>query len=119
MKYKELILINDIITLPSKINKTLKNDAFDWLNQAEFDNAIIEIDEKQNVIWHMGTWYNGHWHGDVWLDGIWNNGYWHQGEWYNGLWRNGTWLNGTWHNGIWKKGIWKSGEKEKSYSLTI
>ena len=47
----------------------------DWLKEAFFTDAVVEITRMGSVTWKNGTW------------------------------KNGTWKNGRWDWGVWKKGI--------------
>lgn len=76
----------------------------EWLKKADFENAVVEIDENGDVIWRGGAWLGG-----TWVDGTWIHGDFVRGTWKNGKWLSGNWLNGIWEGGIWKKGNWVNG----------
>ena len=81
----------------------------DWLKDALFEDAVVEITKYGHVIWKKGTWKNGTWKDGIWKYGYWEDGTWEKGTWKRGLWVNGTWENGVWEDGIWGKGYWEDG----------
>lgn len=108
---------------------------FYWILDAEVSDAIIGIDNNQNIIWYKGTWEGGRWFGGTWISGTWKSGDWYDGvwsskiitdkllsvsvdnsntnefssNWYGGRWFGGTWQNGTWYSGRWYGGTWDRG----------
>ena len=110
-------------SLKSEIDYDMIGKQFDWLFQAKFNSAIIEIKKDGTFIWKDGFWENGSWYGDIWKDGHWKKGKWHKGEFQKGIWNAGNfldgifgnkdtaiWLKGTWTNGVWGDyGKWESG----------
>jgi hypothetical protein len=91
MKFEYLLIGDNKITEQSIIIKTLKTQKFNWVVDAEFENAQLEI-KNNTIVWHDGDWYNSDW-----VYGIWTKGSF-----------NGKWLNGIWEGGIFK-GKWVSG----------
>lgn len=100
MRIKQLTYRGKEYTQPSKIDEILSNK-FEWLNDAEIENAIITI-EGNRLIWETGVWYYGECYADVWKDGIFKYGTFHE----NGIWQNGEFVNGVF------KGVWENGEKK-------
>ncbi len=94
MKYKSLIYNNNKITKSSKIDDILSQNNFNWLIDAEFEGAELEI-KNDTLIWHDGTWYFGYWY-----YGIWKNGVWKDGTFENGIFEKGTFEGGTFKSGI-------------------
>ena len=110
-------------------------EEFFWILDAEVSEAIIGLDEKQNLVWYKGIWEGGRWFGGTWISGTWKSGDWYDGvwtsklitdnflnvkvdknvsnlfnsTWYGGRWFGGTWENGTWYSGRWYDGNWKNG----------
>ena len=108
---------------------------FFWILDAEVSNAIIGLDDKQNIVWYKGTWEGGRWFDGTWISGTWKSGDWYGGRWsskiisdnllsvkvdnsitnnfssiwYGGRWFGGTWENGTWYSGRWYDGVWENG----------
>jgi len=94
---------------------------FSWLAEANFEDAVISINKKGQLLWHSGTWLNGVWKYGVWLDGhfsdngeeedsVWKDGIWKDGYFAGKVWENGTWEDGTFARGVWKNGHWKNGD---------
>ena len=81
----------------------------DWLKEALFEDAVVEITRMGRIKWWNGTWKYGLWNSGIWIDGTWENGTWKKGMWKNGTWKNGTWEWGVWEDGIWENGIWENG----------
>lgn len=98
MKYRYLIIDGKEIINPKEINKTLINNGFYWLIDAEFEEAEIEI-KNNTIIWKSGIWLSG-----TWFYGIWQNGEFRWGKWLNGIFEGGNFINGTWESGIFKGG---------------
>jgi hypothetical protein len=110
-------------------------DEFFWILDAEVSEAIIGVDNNQNLIWYEGIWEGGRWFGGTWISGTWKSGDWYDGVWtskiitdnlltvkvdnsktdefsslwYGGRWFGGTWQNGTWYSGRWYGGTWQNG----------
>jgi len=110
-------------------------DKFFWVLDAEVSNAIIGIDQNQNLIWYKGIWEGGRWFGGTWISGTWKSGDWYDGvwtskqitdkilsvkvdnlrtdefnsTWYGGRWFGGSWENGSWYSGRWYGGTWNNG----------
>ena len=112
MRIKQLTYKGTIHVVPSAIKDLLIKHGLNWLNQAEIDNAILEIKEDK-LYWIGGTWHYGVWKDGVWKDGVWMSGTWEDGVWRNGIWKKGTWKKGIWMNGIWEDGTFESGEFRK------
>jgi len=111
------------------------SEDFYWILDAEVSNAIIGIDNNQDIVWYQGTWEGGRWFGGTWLSGTWKSGDWYDGvwsskiitdkllsvsvdnsntnefssNWYGGRWFGGSWQNGTWYAGRWYGGTWDRG----------
>jgi hypothetical protein len=56
-------------------------EEFFWILDAEVSEAIIGLDEKQNLVWYKGIWEGGRWFGGTWISGTWKSG-----DWYDGVW---------------------------------
>ena len=106
-----------------------------WILDAEVSDAIIGMDQDQNLIWYRGIWEGGRWFGGTWISGTWKSGDWYDGvwtskqitdkllsvkvdnlrtdefnsTWYGGRWFGGSWENGSWYSGRWYGGTWGSG----------
>ena len=103
-RYKELKYRGKVITEPFKIDKILIDNEFNWLLDAEIQNARIEI-YKNTLTWSNGVWYYG-----VWRDGFWLYGTLKNGVWYNGHWEDGKFLTGLIFNGRFVRGEILGGE---------
>jgi len=113
MRYVELKHKGQTITEKWRIEEILLENKFNWVLDAEIENARIEIFEKGETkyfVWNSGTWYNGDWYFGVWRDGEWKYGTWRNGVWRNGKWKNGTFKSGIIYKGIFIKGKIESGE---------
>ena len=108
---------------------------FPWLLEAEVTDAVVGIDDKQELVWYKGIWESGRWFGGNWISGTWKYGDWYGGTWnsqnvtdnglsvdvdinssgstqsvwFTGRWYDGTWNDGTWVNGRWYDGTWERG----------
>ena len=108
---------------------------FPWLLEAEVTDAVVGIDDKQELVWYKGIWESGRWFGGNWVSGTWKYGDWYGGTWnsqnvtdkglsvdvdlnssgstqsvwFTGRWYDGTWNDGTWVNGRWYDGTWERG----------
>ncbi len=103
MRFKSLNYNSQNILRESEINKILSNNNLDWLLNAEFEEAEIEVKNK-TLIWHNGNWYAGDFEYGIWIDG---NFY--GGSFINGIWQNGEFYDGTFESGIWKNGKFYGG----------
>ena len=83
MKIKELRVKDKVYSNNNKIEKELFSGGFNWLIDAEIEEAIIEI-KNNTIVWHDGIWYMG-----VWEYGIWKNGEFRSGKWRNGIFESG------------------------------
>ena len=92
MKFEYLLIGNNKITEQSTIIRTLKDYKFNWIVDAEFENAKLEI-KHNTIIWLGGDWYNGDWVYGIWTKGTFN------GKWLNGIWEEGI-FKGKWESGI-------------------
>lgn len=108
---------NNILRNPVLNSKTvLKYSEYpEWLKKASTANAVVTLDENNEIVWHSGTWLygtwkNGTWKSGEWKDGRWLNGIWENGVWKYGHWKNGTWMNGIWNDGVFYDGVWYNGE---------
>lgn len=103
-KYTESYLINDIL---------IKNK-FNWIIDAEIENARIELykdsGDKLTLIWNAGTWITGTWEFGVFRAGEWRYGTWNNGVWYNGVWKNGTFNTGIIFGGKFLNGKIEAGD---------
>ena len=97
MKYKSLIHSNREYNRQSDIEDILSRHGFNWLIDAEFENAEIEV-KNDTILWHSGTWYSGNFKYGIWL-----NGDFKWGTFENGIWENGN-FNGKFLSGIFKDG---------------
>ena len=86
MKYKSLTHKDKTHRNDLKITQILSDLNFDWLIDAEIENAEIEI-KNDTLIWKSGTWYSG--------------------TWFYGIWQKGNFLSGVFLNGIWEEGTFK------------
>ena len=98
MRFKSLKYNSQKFTRELDINKIIQDNNLDWLSDAEFENAEIEI-EKNTLIWHQGDWYVGDF-----IYGIWLNGKFYGGNFINGIWQDGEFFDGTFESGLWKNG---------------
>jgi hypothetical protein len=103
MRIKSLKLGNKNLTDAFDIKTSLMKHGLNWLNEAEIENAIIEI-KNNKLYWYSGIFYFG-----TWEDGIWLNGSFKWGDWLNGVFYNGE-FRGIWHNGIFMNGVFLGGE---------
>jgi hypothetical protein len=109
MRYNELKVDSKVHTEQWKIDEILIEKGFNWLVNAEIENARLEI-LKDILIWNAGIWYNGTWEFGVFRDGEWKYGTWKGGVWYNGKWKDGTFKEGIIYKGIFVKGNIQGGE---------
>lgn len=93
-RYIELKYDGKIYTEKYKIDEILIKNKFQWLLDAEIENARLEI-FKDTLIWNSGIWYNG-----IFVYGVIRDI-----EWRYGIFENGVWYNGTFKNGIFKIGL--------------
>lgn len=98
MRIKRLIIGNEFITNNYDIKTTLNNYGFNWLNDVEIDNAVIEI-KNGKIYWHSGIFYYGTWEYGIVLNGEFRYCEWKNGIFYNGKFR-GVWMDGIFVNGI-------------------
>ena len=108
---------------------------FPWLLEAEVTDAVVGINDNQELVWYKGIWESGRWFGGNWVSGTWKYGDWYGGTWnsqnvtdkglsvdvdlnssgstqsvwFTGRWYDGTWNDGTWVNGRWYGGTWERG----------
>ena len=108
------------------------NSLYPWILEAEISDALLGMDENQNLIWYSGIWHFGRWFGSsngktaTWVSGIWVSG-----DWYGGIWksndidnkfisisiqnttnnRNSIWFDGRWFDGTWEGGTWYNGRR--------
>lgn len=113
---------------------------YQWILEAEIDNAIIGQDSS-GIVWYSGLWNCGRFFGSKWYSGIWRDGDWYgdnfysyntyykfltvdvdyknpnqssskwlNGEWHNGTFHDGKWFNGYFHNGTWDNGLFLDGQ---------
>jgi hypothetical protein len=108
-RYIELKVDGQVYKEQWKIDELLIKHKFNWMVNAEIQNARLEID-KDTLIWNAGTWINGSWYFGVWRDGDWTYGTWQNGVWYNGNWLNGTFKSGIIYDGKFHHGKIESGE---------
>jgi hypothetical protein len=99
MRYKSLIYSSQKFTRELEINKILIDNNLEWLDDAEFENAEIEV-VNNTLIWHNGEWYSGDFNYGIWLNG----------KFYGGTFINGIWQNGEFHGGTFESGLWKNGK---------
>jgi uncharacterized protein (TIGR02145 family) len=111
------------------------NSRFPWLLEAEVSDAVVGLNDSNQLRWYKGTWEAGRWFGGEWISGTWKYGDWYGGTWssqnivdnglsikvdenssgstqsiwYTGRWYDGTWNDGTWVNGRWYGGTWERG----------
>ena len=113
-RYIELKFGNNKFTEPYLINDILIKNKFNWLIDAEIENARIELfkDSGGNVtlIWNAGTWISGTWEYGVFRGGEWRFGTWNNGVWYNGVWKNGTFNTGIIFGGKFLNGKIEGGD---------
>lgn len=108
-RIKSLKFENKTYTDQTIISKLLLKNGFNWLNNAEIENAVLEI-KSDKLYWHSGIWYYGVWVYGIWLDGIFRYGDWRDGVFYNGVFENGIWYNGVFMNGEFKGGEFLNGD---------
>jgi hypothetical protein len=109
LRYIELKFQGQVYTEQWKIDELLIKHKFNWMVNAEIENARLEID-KDTLIWNAGIWTNGSWYFGVWRDGLWKYGTWQNGVWYNGTWQNGTFKSGIIYDGKFEHGKIEKGE---------
>jgi len=105
-RYIELKYNNKTYTESYLINEILIEKKFNWIIDAEIENARIEI-FKDTLIWNAGTWISGTWEYGVFRNGEWRYGIWNGGVWYNGKWRDGIFNSGIINGGTFLNGIIK------------
>jgi len=98
MKYTSLIFKDKKIKNLSKIEEILSQNNLNWLIDAEFEDAVIEI-KNNTLIWHDGIWYFGYWNYCIWKDGIWKDGIFENGIFEKGYFEGGTFKSGIDING--------------------
>lgn len=94
MRYRELKYDGKTYNESYKIDEILLKNEFDWILDAEIEDARLEI-TKGIIVFNAGKWYSG----------TWEFGAFRNGTWYWGTWNNGVFFNGIWRNGLWKDGI--------------
>lgn len=99
MRFLSFKYEDNLIKSEKKINSVLIDNDLEWLLEAEFEDADIEIKNK-TLIWNSGNWYWGNWYYGIWKDGDWKDGIWE-----NGIWENGNFIGGEFKTGIWKDGV--------------
>lgn len=104
MKFSHFIFKEKEVTKEREINLILSSLGMDWLIEAEFESADVEI-KHNTLIWKSGTWYWGEW-----FYGIWKSGTWHDGIWKSGIWENGDFMSGKFESGIWLNGNINGGD---------
>lgn len=109
MRYIELKYEGKVINEQWKIDEILLEKKFNWVVNAEIQNARLEI-INNTLVWNAGIWYNGNWKFGVFRDGEWKYGTWDNGVWYNGSWKDGIFKSGIIFNGIFVKGTFLGGE---------
>ena len=113
MRYSELKYKGQTYTEQWKIDEILIDEKFNWIVDAEIENARLEIfqlkDGSKTLVWNAGIWYSGDWYFGTFRDGEWKYGTWRDGVWRNGKWKNGTFKSGIIYNGIFFKGTIESG----------
>jgi len=113
MRYNELKFEGKTYTKQWEINEILIDNKFNWIVDAEIENARLEIfklkDGSKTLVWNAGIWYNGDWFFGTFRDGEWKYGTWRNGVWRNGKWKNGIFKSGIIYNGIFFKGKIESG----------
>lgn len=77
MRFLELKFNDETFTKNSEIDNILESQELTWLQEAEIENAKIEI-RKKTLIWHNGYFF---------------------GNWHYGIFKNGE-FHGTFQNGI-------------------
>ena len=108
-RIKSLKFENKLYFDINTINNILIKNGFYWINNAEIENAYLEIKDDK-LYWLSGVWYYGTVDYIIWLDGIFKYGEWLNGVFYNGVFENGKWLNGVFMNGVFKGGEFLGGE---------
>jgi hypothetical protein len=124
------------IKMVDGLNIDIIASKYPWILEAEISDAILGMDDEQNLIWYKGIWECGRWFGGTWISGTWISGDWYDGrwesksikdklisvdidnttyseknsQWYGGRWFDGTWNGGTWRNGRWYEGTWNDGK---------
>lgn len=91
MKFSKLLHKGSEIKETNKIIKILEQEGFQWLINAETEEANIEI-KKNTIIWNSG-YFNGYWYYGIWKDGNFH------GTWENGIFEDGT-FDGDFISGI-------------------
>lgn len=107
MRIRKLTIGDSTFTDNVSIINNLHKNSIHWLDNAEIENAILEIKDGK-LYWQTGTWYFGDWEYGIWLDGTFMFG-----NWYNGIFWNGLFKDGIWHDGIFMNGIIEGGEFRK------
>lgn len=77
MRFLELKFNDETFTKKSEIDNILESQELSWLQEAEIENAKIEV-RKKTLIWHDGYFF---------------------GNWHYGIFKNGE-FHGTFQNGI-------------------
>lgn len=104
MRIRRLIIGDETYTDNFSITTNLHKNNIHWLDNAEIENAILEIKDGK-LYWNSGIWYFGDWEYGIFLDGTFM-----YGNWYNGIFYNGLFLDGVWHDGIFMNGTIINGE---------
>jgi hypothetical protein len=91
MRFLELKFNDETFTKNSEIDNILESQDLSWLQEAEIENAKIEIRKKTLI------WYNGYFFGN-WHYGIFKNGEFH-GTFQNGILEGGD-FQGEFVSGI-------------------
>ncbi len=104
MRIIKLAVGDDIFTDHVSIREELHKNDIHWLDNAEIDNAVLEIKDGK-LYWYGGLFYFGDWEYGIWMDGTFVHGNWHNGIFYQGVFKNGIW-----YDGIFIKGTIEGGE---------
>ena len=100
---------------------------FPWLKKAKFENAVVTLGSRDNLLWKQGKWLDGEWvrgtfyngsFNGVWRTGVFRGGQfsgtWCKGEMLGGEFLNGEFLGGKASHVNWKNGIFRYGLMENS-----
>lgn len=112
MRIKKLTIGETVYSDNVSISDALHKNNITWLDDAEIDNAILEIKDGK-LYWYAGIWYFGDWIYGIFMDGTFMYGNWYNGIFYNGLFKNGIFHDGIFMNGIIEDGEFLKGEIKK------
>jgi hypothetical protein len=111
-RVRYLKIENEIYFDENIIKNKLIDCDLSWVNDAEIENAVLEIKDNE-LYWYGGKWYFGVWKSGVFVDGIIYYADWEDGIFVNGVIKDIVWKKGTLMNADSKDGEFLGGDIRK------